>query len=92
MPQRGGPDQESPVSIQIRIPARQIFFCLPDFRGYAVEVSKPGVTVGEATRVLGGLLRDVMTQNAGLNNFARTLPLWSLSCATASASCVIGTR
>ncbi|MGA3202228.1 MAG: phosphoketolase family protein, partial [Bryobacteraceae bacterium] len=42
---------------------------MPDFRGYAVEVSKPGVGVGEATRVLGGMLRDVMAQNAGAKNF-----------------------
>jgi len=36
---------------------------LPDFRDYAVAVEKPGVTVGESTRVLGGYLRDVMKQN-----------------------------
>jgi xylulose-5-phosphate/fructose-6-phosphate phosphoketolase len=42
---------------------------IPDFRNYAVEVSKPGVSLGEATRVLGGLLRDVMTQNAEAKNF-----------------------
>src|SRR5262249_17767377 len=33
---------------------------LPDFRHYAVEVSKPGTTLSEATRVLGAFLRDVM--------------------------------
>ncbi|MGA3188858.1 MAG: phosphoketolase family protein [Bryobacteraceae bacterium] len=42
---------------------------IPDFRNYAVEVSKPGVSLGEATRVLGGLLRDVMTQNLDAKNF-----------------------
>ena len=33
---------------------------LPDFRDYAVAVARPGGTDGEATRVLGGFLRDVM--------------------------------
>ena len=37
---------------------------LPDFRDYAVEVaSSPGTTSSEATRVLGGWLRDVMQLN-----------------------------
>jgi xylulose-5-phosphate/fructose-6-phosphate phosphoketolase len=36
---------------------------LPDFRDYAVDVSKPGVTTSEATRVLGGFLRDVVARN-----------------------------
>ncbi|MEY9953439.1 phosphoketolase [Leifsonia sp. EB34] len=36
---------------------------LPDFRDYAVEVPAPGETVAEATRVLGGWLRDVMVAN-----------------------------
>ena len=36
---------------------------LPDFRDYAVEVSKPGTTEGEATRVLGTWLRDVIRSN-----------------------------
>jgi xylulose-5-phosphate/fructose-6-phosphate phosphoketolase len=36
---------------------------LPDFRDYAVEVAKPGVTSGEATRVLGTFLRDVTAAN-----------------------------
>lgn len=42
---------------------------LPDFRNYAVEVSKPGQAVGEATRVLGGYLRDVMKFNRERRNF-----------------------
>ena len=42
---------------------------MPDFRQYAVEVAKPGVTIGEATRVLGVFLRDVMKQNADSKNF-----------------------
>lgn len=36
---------------------------LPDFRDYAVEVPKPGTTLSEATRVLGGFLRDIVTAN-----------------------------
>ena len=36
---------------------------LPDFRTYAVGVPAPGVTTGEATRVLGGFLRDVIERN-----------------------------
>jgi xylulose-5-phosphate/fructose-6-phosphate phosphoketolase len=36
---------------------------LPDFRDYAVEVEKPATTFSEATRVLGGFLRDVISRN-----------------------------
>jgi xylulose-5-phosphate/fructose-6-phosphate phosphoketolase len=36
---------------------------LPDFRAYAVTVNKPGTTTSEATRVLGGYLRDVIRGN-----------------------------
>jgi xylulose-5-phosphate/fructose-6-phosphate phosphoketolase len=36
---------------------------LPDFRDYAVDVAEPGKTSSEATRVLGGLLRDVIARN-----------------------------
>jgi xylulose-5-phosphate/fructose-6-phosphate phosphoketolase len=42
---------------------------MPDFRGYAVDVPKPGAVTGEATRVLGYLLRDVMKQNQSSRNF-----------------------
>jgi xylulose-5-phosphate/fructose-6-phosphate phosphoketolase len=42
---------------------------LPDFRSYAVEVPKPGMVIGEATRVLGNMLRDVLTLNEGPHNF-----------------------
>jgi len=42
---------------------------MPDFRNYAVNVSKPGTQNAEATRVLGGFLRDVMKLNADSNNF-----------------------
>jgi xylulose-5-phosphate/fructose-6-phosphate phosphoketolase len=36
---------------------------LPDFREYAVEVKAPGTELAEATRVLGGFLRDVIAAN-----------------------------
>lgn len=36
---------------------------MPDFRDYALEVTKPGRVTGESTRVLGGFLRDVMAGN-----------------------------
>jgi xylulose-5-phosphate/fructose-6-phosphate phosphoketolase len=36
---------------------------LPDFREYAVDATKPGTTFSEATRVLGGFLRDVFRRN-----------------------------
>jgi xylulose-5-phosphate/fructose-6-phosphate phosphoketolase len=36
---------------------------LPDFRDYSVEVAEPGKTFSEATRVLGGFLRDVIAAN-----------------------------
>ena len=42
---------------------------LPDFRTYALEVSNPGQTSGEATRVLGTFLRDVMSANLESRNF-----------------------
>ena len=36
---------------------------LPDFDAYAVKVEQPGKTMGEATRVQGTYLRDVMKDN-----------------------------
>ena len=42
---------------------------IPDFRAYAVRVPSPGAVDGEATRVLGGMLRDVMRLNAASANF-----------------------
>jgi len=42
---------------------------MPDFRSYAVKVPKPGTENAEATRVLGGFLRDVMKCNADSRNF-----------------------
>ncbi len=42
---------------------------MPDFRDYALEVPRPGKTVGEATRVMGRFLRDVMRRNLESRNF-----------------------
>ena len=42
---------------------------LPDFRDYAVDVPRPGGVAGEATRVMGQLLRDVMKRNMRQRNF-----------------------
>ncbi len=36
---------------------------MPDFRDYGVEVLRPGTGASEATRVLGGFLRDVVQRN-----------------------------
>ncbi|HEX9162709.1 MAG TPA: phosphoketolase family protein [Thermoanaerobaculia bacterium] len=40
---------------------------MPDFRDYAIEVKKPATELAEATRIAGGLLRDVFKDNP--NNF-----------------------
>ncbi len=42
---------------------------LPQFRNYAVAVKTPGSPETEATRVLGGYLRDVMKMNLDQRNF-----------------------
>jgi xylulose-5-phosphate/fructose-6-phosphate phosphoketolase len=42
---------------------------LPDFRDYAVKVSKPATIEAEATRVMGKFLRAVMERNAESRNF-----------------------
>jgi xylulose-5-phosphate/fructose-6-phosphate phosphoketolase len=42
---------------------------LPDFRDYAVNVTSPGHTVAESTRVMGQFLRDVMKRNIDNRNF-----------------------
>jgi xylulose-5-phosphate/fructose-6-phosphate phosphoketolase len=42
---------------------------LPDFRAYGVEVPRPGQITAEATRVLGGYLRDVMASSHAARNF-----------------------
>ncbi len=47
---------------------------MPDFRDYAVEVTKPGTTLGEATRKLGEFLRDVTSMNMEHRNFRMFSP------------------
>jgi xylulose-5-phosphate/fructose-6-phosphate phosphoketolase len=42
---------------------------LPDCNAYALDVPKPGAVRGEATRVLGQYLRDVMRMNDANQNF-----------------------
>ena len=42
---------------------------LPDFRDYAVPVTSPGARTSEPTRVLGGMLADVMRLNQPQANF-----------------------
>ena len=42
---------------------------MPDFRDYAVEVTKPGATTAESTRVMGKFLRDMMKLNMEAKNF-----------------------
>ena len=42
---------------------------LPDFRRYGIEVTKPGTTFSEPTRVFGEFLRDVVRLNADHRNF-----------------------
>ena len=53
---------------------------IPDFANYGVDVPAPGAVNGEATRVLGGFLRDIMVANP--RNFrvvgpTRRLPIGS---------------
>ena len=42
---------------------------LPDFRTYAVKVSKPGGVEAESTRLMGQFLRDTMKLNMDSRNF-----------------------
>ncbi len=42
---------------------------MPDFRDYALDVPKPGQVFGEATRIMGRFLRDVMKLNMDNRNF-----------------------
>lgn len=42
---------------------------MPDFTDYAVAVETPGAQNAEATRVMGGFLRDVMKANEAQRNF-----------------------
>ncbi len=43
--------------------------CLPDFRDYAVKVTKPGAIVAESTRLMGKFMRDTMKLNMEGRNF-----------------------
>lgn len=42
---------------------------MPDFRSYAVKVTKPGAVDAESTRLMGTFLRDVMKLNLDSKNF-----------------------
>ena len=42
---------------------------MPDFCDYALAVPRPGAVMGEATRVMGGFLRDVFKLNDSARNF-----------------------
>jgi len=42
---------------------------MPDFRDFAVTVGHPGAADAEATRVMGGFLREVMKRNLNSRNF-----------------------
>src|SRR5205085_4496435 len=42
---------------------------MPDFRDYAVAVPSPGSVTGEATRVMGGFLRDLLKLSDKARNF-----------------------
>jgi len=42
---------------------------LPDFRNFALDIKKPGTTLGEATKVMGVFLREVMKSNLATKNF-----------------------
>jgi xylulose-5-phosphate/fructose-6-phosphate phosphoketolase len=41
---------------------------MPDFRDYAVDVSRPGTILAEATRIMGAFLRDIIKLNAESRN------------------------
>jgi xylulose-5-phosphate/fructose-6-phosphate phosphoketolase len=42
---------------------------MPDFRDYAIKVSKPGIVNAEGTRIQGQFIRDVLKVNADARNF-----------------------
>ncbi len=42
---------------------------MPEFKDYALAVKQPGQSIGEATRIMGYLLRDVMKCNDKARNF-----------------------
>jgi xylulose-5-phosphate/fructose-6-phosphate phosphoketolase len=42
---------------------------LPDFRDYAIKVTKPGAAMAESTRIMGQFIRDTMKLNMESRNF-----------------------
>jgi xylulose-5-phosphate/fructose-6-phosphate phosphoketolase len=42
---------------------------LPDFADHALPVTRPGATLGQATKAVGGYMREVMRLNAAAANF-----------------------
>ncbi len=42
---------------------------IPDFRSYEVKAGAPGAVTSQATRIMGGFLRDVMQANLSAANF-----------------------
>ena len=42
---------------------------MPDFRDYAIDVTRPGSVIAESTRAMGRMLRDVMKLNMDPRNF-----------------------
>ena len=48
---------------------RMVPLTLPDIGSFAIDVSQPGAVGGEATRVLGRYLRDVIVLNGEQRNF-----------------------
>jgi xylulose-5-phosphate/fructose-6-phosphate phosphoketolase len=48
--------------------------CLPDFRDYAIDVSKPGAVQAESTRIMGLMIRDVLKLNQESRNFRVVSP------------------
>ncbi len=42
---------------------------MPNFRDYAVDISKPATEIAEATRIMGYFLRDIMQANMDSKNF-----------------------
>jgi xylulose-5-phosphate/fructose-6-phosphate phosphoketolase len=42
---------------------------MPDFRDFAIEITKPGTVQEESTRIMGRFLRDVMKLNSEQRNF-----------------------
>lgn len=47
---------------------------MPDFTLYGIEVTQPGVTIAEATKELGKMLRDIFKLNAASANFLLFCP------------------